>query len=190
MTTICTRLTVAVLLLLGAVPLAAQTPAPSLGELAKKTAEERAKTKTPAKVYTNKDVEPSTRPLPDATPIATNVTPIAVAPPTPDTPAAVVAKDELYWHGRSLALHGQLDADVIARDAVARRYRSYASATNRTTTYRDGAYVSRDLQNKTRDAYDELTRVNAVVTADKLAIVTFEEEARRAGVPPGWLRIP
>ena len=37
-------------------------------------------------------------------------------------------------------------------------------------------------------ALAELARLQKSIVADRKAIADFEEEARRAGVPPGWLR--
>ena len=37
-------------------------------------------------------------------------------------------------------------------------------------------------------AKDELERMKEAVSADTKAIADLDEEARRAGVPPGWLR--
>ena len=37
-------------------------------------------------------------------------------------------------------------------------------------------------------ALDEITRLTAAIAADKKALADFEDEAHRAGVPPGWLR--
>ena len=51
-----------------------------------------------------------------------------------------------------------------------------------------GVYVDRDLARKVDDTTDELSRATAAVDADELAIATLTEEARVAGVPPGWLR--
>jgi small-conductance mechanosensitive channel len=39
-----------------------------------------------------------------------------------------------------------------------------------------------------RKALDELQRVKADVELSKKQIADIEEEARKAGVPPGWLR--
>jgi hypothetical protein len=35
---------------------------------------------------------------------------------------------------------------------------------------------------------DELARLKKAIDSDKKAVADLEEEARRAGVPPGWLR--
>ena len=37
-------------------------------------------------------------------------------------------------------------------------------------------------------AIEELDRATKAVEADKRALTDFQEEARRASVPPGWLR--
>ena len=46
------------------------------------------------------------------------------------------------------------------------------------------AQIARDKQK----AMDELNRLKAAIQNDKKAITDLEEEARKAGVPPGWLR--
>ena len=47
-----------------------------------------------------------------------------------------------------------------------------------------GAAISADRQK----ALAELDRTQKAVAADTKAIAALDEEARRAGVPPGWLR--
>lgn len=37
-------------------------------------------------------------------------------------------------------------------------------------------------------AREEITRLTAVVANDQRALSDFEEEARKAGVLPGWIR--
>ncbi len=56
-------------------------------------------------------------------------------------------------------------------------------------------FVNRDdSEQRGAIAYDrdkpiaELERLKKAIGDDKAAIASFEEEARRAGVPPGWLR--
>jgi hypothetical protein len=43
------------------------------------------------------------------------------------------------------------------------------------------------IQDRQR-AIDELAGLTKAVAEGRKAIADFEEEARRAGVPPGWLR--
>ena len=54
---------------------------------------------------------------------------------------------------------------------------------NRDDPIQKGA-VERDRQK----AIAEQNKLKADVAADKKAIADLEEEARRAGIPPGWLR--
>jgi hypothetical protein len=44
--------------------------------------------------------------------------------------------------------------------------------------------IERDRQS----ALSELTRLKQAVVVGKKGVADLEEEARRAGVPPGWLR--
>jgi len=44
--------------------------------------------------------------------------------------------------------------------------------------------IARDKQK----AIDELNQLKQSIENDKKAISDLEEEARKAGVPPGWLR--
>ena len=60
-----------------------------------------------------------------------------------------------------------LTADFTARDDPAQR-----------------SAIGRDRQK----ALDELDRVKKALETDRQALGDFQEEARRASVPPGWLR--
>ena len=44
------------------------------------------------------------------------------------------------------------------------------------------------IANDRQRSLDELTRLKTAIQDEKKAIDEFQEEARRAGVPPGWLR--
>jgi hypothetical protein len=60
-----------------------------------------------------------------------------------------------------------LNTDFVNRDDPAQR-----------------SVIERDRQR----ALSELTRLKQAVVDGKKAVADLEEEARRAGVPPGWLR--
>jgi hypothetical protein len=56
-------------------------------------------------------------------------------------------------------------------------------------------FVNRDdpaqkmaIERDRNKALAELDRLKKAILDDKKAITDFEEDARRAGVPPGWLR--
>jgi hypothetical protein len=177
---------------------AASLCAQSLADLAKKEEARRQAIKEPAKSYTNKDlvsVPPAT-----ATPASD-----AAKPATPAGDAAGAAKDkdkkdkdkpdaekdkdaapkgQKYWAGRRKDLQEQLDKDQVLADAL----QSRVDALTRDFTARDNPAERAQIGNDRQRALDTLTNLKQAIQADKKAIVNLEEEARRAGVPAGWLR--
>jgi hypothetical protein len=177
--------------------------AQSLGDVARKE-EERRKHQAPAgKVYTNKDLE--------------SVPPSSVTPAPPDTKTSDtdkskdgktadaadktkdgVAKDgtakdakdkgdpkgQAYWSGRRRALQDALDRDTTYQDAL----QSRINALNTDFVNRDDPVQRSTIDRDRQKALAELTRLKKQIQDDRQAIADLEEEARRAGVPPGWLR--
>jgi len=176
---------IAVALLAVAVPrLAAQ----SLGEVAKKEEERRKGVKAPSKVLTNKDLNPappSSAPPPAAAPaVATDTKDASKDKDAKDAKDKEPAKDEAYWRGRLKTL----------QDAVGRN-QTYAEALQTRINALNTDFVNRDdpaqraaIANDRQRATAELNRLNDQIQQDKKAIADLQEEARRAGVPPGWLR--
>ena len=165
--------------------------AQGLGDVARKEEERRKDIKAPAKVYTNKDLGS----VPDA-PSGTFSSPTASGSASTEAPkdAASVksddakdkgpTKDQAYWSGRKKDLQTKLDSDQTLADALQSRINALnTDFVNRDDPIQKGA-VERDRQK----AIAEQTKLKADVIADKKAIADIEEEARRAGVPPGWLR--
>jgi len=167
------------------VPLAGQT----LADVAKKEEERRKNVKSSGKTYTNKDLGS----LPPGTP----------APPPAPTPAAAATdasatkdketeksgekepvKDQAYWSGRMKELQTQLQRDQTYVDAMQTRVNSLATDfVNRDDPAQRGALAS-----ERQKVLGELDRLKKQIEAEKKAIADLEEEARRANVPPGWLR--
>ena len=170
--------------------------AQSLGDVAKKEGERRQAVKEPAKVYTNKDLGN----VPPASPAA----PPASAPEgqkPASTPAGgakdaekdkakdqdkdkTATKDQAYWAGRMKQLREQLDRDQTYADAMQSRINGLITDFAARDDPAQRAVVDRDRQK----AVAELGRLNQTIQNDKKAVTDLEEEARRAGVPPGWLR--
>ena len=90
-----------------------------------------------------------------------------------------------YWSGRYKALQTQLerDRDVRRRTAVAASMPSPRSTSTQGDRIQQ-AKVATDRQK----ALDELNRLTKAIADGKKAIADFQEEARRSGIPPGWLR--
>lgn len=173
-----------------AAPLRAQ----SLADVAKKQEDQRKDAKSGGgKVYSNKDLKqvPASA-LPTASQAdATKPADAAAgqaAQPDADAAAGVAPKSETrdlaYWSKRIQQAREQVESDRVLADALQTRVNSL-----------DNDIVSRDdpaqrskLMNDRQRAVLELDRLKKAVLADERAIAEIEEEARRAGAPPGWLR--
>ena len=178
----------AVLLSLGVMarPLAAQ----SLAELARQEQDRRKAIKKPAKVLTNKDLG---APLPATGTAATPATGVpGAADADKSKPAAngtekkaeEPAKDQATWSGRAKDLATQLDRDQTFAVAMQSRINAL---TTQYTNQADPAQQS-VLASDRQKSVAELNRLTKQIEADKKAIADLQEEARRAGVPSGWLR--
>jgi hypothetical protein len=175
----------------------------SLGDVAKKEQERRKNTPSSGKVYTNKDlgsVPPPSTPPPaaaagDAKP-ADSKTADKDAPKDDkdakkdDKDAAGKDKDQAgpkgqeYWSKRRRALQDTLDRDSTFADALQSRINALTTDFVNRDDPAQRATIERDRQK----AIAELDRLKRQITEDRKAIADLEEEARRAGVPPGWLR--
>jgi hypothetical protein len=184
-------LVLAASVLLGvAAPLAAQT----LGDVARKSEEARKTAKKDTKVYTNSDagnVAAATaittlgsgdKPADTTTP-ADTTKPAETAKPG-QAPTTETAKDQAYWSERMKTLRMQLERDIAFRTALQVQINSL------TTDFvnRDDPAQRAVIETDRNRALAELDRLSKAIEDDKKAIAEFEEEARRANVPAGWLR--
>lgn len=188
----------AVLVVAAVLAAAAPVRAQSLADVAKKEEERRQQVKEPAKVYTNKDLQPAPAPS-TAQPAA----PAGSAPQPADSsaakddsskPAASTdgsgksksegVKDQAYWTGRLKDLQSTLDRDQTYGEALQTRINAL------TTDFvnRDDPVQRAGIERERLKALAEFDRLKKQIVADKKAIDDFQEEGRRAGVPPGWLR--
>ncbi|MBZ5560515.1 MAG: hypothetical protein LAO77_24940 [Acidobacteriia bacterium] len=183
---------VCVSLLLG---LASVLRAQSLADIAKKEEERRKTIATPAKVYTNKDLSPvpaTTATPPAATTPADTAKDADKSKDTKDAKDAKDAsggkdtpvKDQKYWSERQKALQAQLDHDMSFADALQVKINA------QTTDFiaRDDPAQKAQIERDRNKSLADLEGLKKAIEADKKAIADFQEEARRAGVPPGWLR--
>jgi hypothetical protein len=162
--------------------------AQSLGDIGRQEEERRKEVKTPAKVYTNKDLgTPSQTSAAPATPAAG--TPGASG--TPDKPPAPAAdnkdsavKDQKYWSGRKATLAAKLERDRVLADAMQSRINQLTADFSARSDPAQRAVLERDRQR----AVSEFDGLQKAVKDDQKALADFDEEARKASVPPGWLR--
>jgi len=165
--------------------------AQTLADVARAEEARRKAIAQPSKVYTAANLTPDfTTPVPpamssaDAAPGNTtpsgNQTPAAVA----DAGAPAGQRDQAYWSARMMAARTQLERSRTFADALQSRI---AALTADFINRDDPAQRSVIEQDRTK-ALAELERVKKEMDDQGKAIAAIEDEARRAGVPPGWLR--
>lgn len=162
----------------------AQTP--SLVELAQKEQERRKALKgSAAKVYSDKDLPKSGTPavassLPPGTPTAVPDEKPPETKPDEHNPQ----KDENWWRNRMVqAREAQRRAEAFAEALQSR-----INALTTDVVNRDDPYQRAKLADDRQKALAELQRVTGEIDQAKKDIADIEEEARKANVPPGWLR--
>ena len=187
------RSPVVFLLILTGIGLFAPLRAQSLADVAKKEEERRKAVTTPAKVYTNKDL--SALPAGAAPPSGSAAPSLADAARAADGDKAPKdgdkevrskepAKDQAYWSGRHKTLQDKLDRDQTFSQALQTRVNSLAAD----VVNRDDPAQRAVLERERQKAVAELARLQQDIATDKKALADLEEDARRAGVPAGWLR--
>jgi type IV secretory pathway VirB10-like protein len=182
-----------------AIPVGAQT----LGELAKKEQERRKAAPPAAKTYTNEDLKKIVLP-PDPADASAKPADAKGDASKPGDPAAAKsgdaakaadaakpgdakpepAKDEAYWRQRISAAREELRRDQSFRDALQSRINGLSAD----FASRDDPYQRAQIADERQKALAELARVTTEIGDTTKLIGDIEEEARRAGVPPGWLR--
>jgi hypothetical protein len=133
----------------------------------------------PSRVLTNADVRPAPTPTAPAVPVA--VTPRANA--TYLLPTTIPATED-YWKGRMRLLETQLELDTMLYAGAQAHYRGLNSYVRH-----DGRIVPVAAHHMFKTAA-ELDQLAAAIESDKNAVLDLQDEARRANVPPGWLRFP
>ncbi|MBI4477402.1 MAG: hypothetical protein HY654_09530 [Acidobacteria bacterium] len=170
----------------------------TLAEIAKKEEERRKNIKQPAKVITNNDLRPSRAgerpPVRPAAAAPAEVKPVAQpAQPAADSataqakPAeanATEKKDEAYWRDRLTAVRTALDRNRVYLDAMQSRINALTTDFVNRDDPAQRAVIASDRQR----ALAELDRLKQEIVEQTKEIDKIHEEARRAGVPPGWLR--
>jgi hypothetical protein len=179
---------------------AAALDAQSLGEVAKKTEEDRAanakqeQTKTAdtkntddtkttdnqsaTKVYTNKDLT-YVPPSPVAAPAETKTTTKDAS--KPDEPM----KDETYWRARVAPLHQAISENVVKAWPLRRRINDLTFellGIGPLNTRRGGVETERQR------LITEVEALDRSRNSDTQALKAIEEEGRRASALPGWFR--
>ena len=180
-----------VLLLLSLAAVAGIARAQSLADVAKKEEERRKAVPAPAKVYTNKDLGsvPAGSPAPPAAAApnpadAKDADKAAKDPKAKDDKDKPQVKDQAYWADRMKVLQDQLQRDQNYADAMQTRI----NALTADFTSRDDPAQRAAVEQNRQKSVAELARLTKSVQDTTKSIADLREEARRSGVPPGWLR--
>ena len=150
---------------------------------------EQARRKTvsrPGKVYTNQDLNPDITRSINASPVApepsTQVPSVNLPGGTAEPPAP--GKDQAYWSARINAARAALDRSKVFGDAL----QSRINALTTDFTNRDDPAQRAQIELDRQRSIAELDRVKREIAEQTKAIADIQDEARKAGVPPGWLR--
>lgn len=170
-----------------AAALAATASAQSLGDMAKKEAERRKAIKSPGKVLTGDSIRsvpaPSPAPVASPAPAAGGAATGAAATEKPK-PEVDRKAQELAWRQRIQAARDSLQRSQTFAEALQSRINGLTAD----FTARDDPAQRAVVANDRQKALAELDRVKNDIVQQTKAIADIQEEARRAGVPPGWLR--
>ncbi len=170
----------------------------SLAAVAKQERARRASIGEKSKVYTNDDLRggprlttgtpplsaPSPLTAPSIEPAGPNTTPSADAAALDGLDGTETEQGEEYWRNRIMT----------ARDERRRAELMAAALQNRVDglwadfTARDDPFQRAEIGQDRIEALEELEQTKADVLRLDQEIRDTQEEARRAGVPPGWLR--
>jgi hypothetical protein len=180
-------------------------PAQSLGDLARK---DQARAKSGAKVYTNDDLKGSPAPATASGAPATAAPADDATTPKPDAKAAdgnaksgdakadgktdakTDAKpadpksDAAYWRKRVQELQTSIDRSKLFADSLQSRINGLTADFSARDDPAQRSVVAGDRQK----ALTELDRVKKEIQLQTKALADLQEEARKSGVPPGWLR--
>ena len=162
----------------------------TLGEVAR-TEEARRKEVKAGKVYTNDALRPDTSPV--AAPASTP----SVQPATPPSPSGAggakpedsarppdAKKDEAHWRERIKTERDGLERAQLFADSLQSRINGLSTDFSARDDPAQRGALSADRQK----AMAELDRVKKEIEQRTKAIADIQEEARKAGVPAGWVR--
>jgi hypothetical protein len=184
----------------------ASAVAQSLGDLAKQEEARRKTIRTPGKVYTNETVRSDAgRPAPPVSSATASTAPLPAAsasappstsgqPPAAQTPGQAPAapapaapdpkQDEAAWRKRIQNERDLLQRAQMFADALQSRINSLSTDFVNRDDPAQRAVIGADRQK----ALAELDRVKQEIQQHTKAVSAIQEEARKAGVPPGWVR--
>lgn len=170
-------------------PSAANRP---LADVARAEEARRKTVKKPAKVYTNASLKPDPMAggagpsVETPVPASGNTSPSSTTPtpPVTDRPKEGQGQDQAYWQNRIKTARDTLARSQMFADSLQTRINSLQTD----FINRDNPVEKAQLERDRNAALAELERVKKEMEEQSKQITAIEDEARRAGVPAGWLR--
>ena len=102
----------------------------------------------------------------------------------PEAEKEDATKGEEYWHTRITAAREELRRN----EAFAEALQSRINALSAEFAAKDDPYQRAHVADDRQKALAELDRLKADIDTNRKAIADIEEDARKAGVPAGWIR--
>ena len=162
--------------------------AQSLADVANAEASRRAAVKTPGKRYTNDDLTaaPAAQPIDAAPPplLQSASKPEAAPGKQGGEGPAEEKKTEKYWKDRARAIRQSLARNTMMLDA----FQTQINGLNAEFLRADDPGHRAVLETRILNVLTERQRVQQDIDNQKQAAVDLEEEARKGGIPSGWLR--
>lgn len=162
----------------------------SLADVARKEEARRKSTKKATKVFTNANLATTDGPMgvvSSAPTTSTNATPSTTTEPTIPGGKAEPAPpkgDQQFWQARVSKARTDLSRTQMFADSLQTKINSLRTD----FTNRDNRVEREKIQQDLNTALAELERLKKEIDTQQKAITAIEDEARRAGVPAGWLR--
>src|SRR5215472_99957 len=182
-----------IVLAAGVVAVCRPVLAQSLGDVSKQEEERRKDVKAPSKVYTDKDLHAvPVIPLDEAKPSHADSSTSDKAADAKDGAAKdgtkgskdESTKDQKYWSNRRKELQAKLERDKVLADAMQSRINGLTADFAARSDPAQRAVIEADRKR----ALSELDGLQKSIKDDQKALADFDEDARKASVPPGWLR--
>ncbi len=180
--------------LIGVIAVSAAARAQSLADVARKEAERRKTVAAPAKVYTDADLRLVARPQPpEPAPVDPGKAADLEAKPTDKAAdAAAPAKaaepsvdlGEQHWRTLIDDARGALARSASYLQALDERVRALTADFNA----REDPAQRNAIWGQRGRAIDDMNRLKEDMAEQEKAIAKIEADARKAGVPPGWIR--
>jgi hypothetical protein len=171
-----------------------------LGDVAKREAERRKAVGTPGKVYTNDNLRTDAPPTSAPATTPQGATPPAAPAQAPAAAGGVQAPGSQPTGTAASSEPGPMTEDAwrkritTARDALSRA-QVFAEALQSRINALTTDFVNRDdpaqrnaIAGERQKALAEIDRVKQEIVDHQKAISAIQDEARRAGVPAGWVR--